>query len=67
MMRDGPGYKKGNEIWKKEVVHMEFKHRYSQLLIRQVTQLKQNGYSMNQIADDILIPVSEVEEILEEK
>ncbi len=46
---------------------MELRHRYSQLLIRQVTQLKQNGYSMNQIADDILIPVSEVEEILEGK
>ena len=46
---------------------MELRHRYRQLLIRQVTQLKQNGYSMNQIADDILIPVSEVEEILEEK
>ena len=59
--------KTGNEIWKKEVVHMELRHRYSQLLIRQVTQLKQNGYSKNQIAGGILIPVSEVEEIKEKK
>lgn len=40
-------------------------HHFSSLIIRQVSRLKQNGWNNRQIADDILIPLSEVEEILE--
>ncbi|MDD6039446.1 MAG: hypothetical protein PUD20_11730 [bacterium] len=43
---------------------MEMKHEISPLIVKQVNRLKQNGLSEYQIADDILIPVSEVEEIL---
>lgn len=43
---------------------MNITHHFSSLIIRQVSRLKQNGLSSWQIADDILIPVSEVEEIL---
>ena len=46
---------------------MELQHKYSQLLVRRVIQLKQNGFDLNQIADDLLIPVFEVEEILKNK
>ena len=45
---------------------MNFTHHFSSLIVRQVSRLKQNGLNNRQIADDILIPVSEVEEILEE-
>lgn len=38
--------------------------KYSSLIIRQVSRLKQNGLDNRQIADDVLIPLSEVEEIL---
>lgn len=43
---------------------MNMTHHFSSLIIRQVSRLKQNGLSSRQIADDILIPLSEVEEIL---
>lgn len=43
---------------------IELMHKYSSLIIRQVSRLKQNGLDSSQIADDILIPLSEVEEIL---
>lgn len=39
-------------------------HHFSDLIVRQVNRLKQNGLNSQQIADDILIPISEVEEIL---
>lgn len=39
-------------------------HHFSNLIIQQVDRLKKNGFSSRQIADDILIPLSEVEEIL---
>lgn len=39
--------------------------KYSSLIIRQVSRLKQSGLNSRQIADDVLIPLSEVEEILE--
>lgn len=39
--------------------------KYSRLIIRQVSRLRQNGLDVRQIADDMLIPVSEVEEILD--
>ena len=39
-------------------------HHFSNLIIRQVSRLKQNGFTSRQIADDILIPISEGEEIL---
>lgn len=39
--------------------------KYSSLIIRQVNRLKQNGLDNRQIADDVLIPLSEVEEIVE--
>ena len=39
-------------------------HHFSSLIIKQVSRLKQNGLNNRQIADDILIPISEVEEIL---
>lgn len=38
--------------------------KYSSLIIRQVSRLKQSGLNSRQIADDVLIPLSEVEEIL---
>lgn len=41
-----------------------FTHKYSRLIIRQVSRLRQNGLDSRQIADDVLIPLSEVEEIL---
>lgn len=40
------------------------KHHFSSLIIRQVSRLKQNGLNSRQIADNVLIPISEVEEIL---
>ena len=43
---------------------MNFTHRFSSLIVRPVSRLKQNGLNNRQIADDILIPLSEVEEIL---
>ena len=43
---------------------MNLTHHFSNLIIRQVNRLKQNGLNSRQIADDILIPISEVEEIL---
>lgn len=43
---------------------IERMHEYSSLIIRQVSRLKQSGLDSRQIADDILIPISEVEEIL---
>ena len=43
---------------------MNFTHHFSSLIVRQVSRLKQNGLNNRQIADDILIPLSEVEEIL---
>ena len=43
---------------------MNITHHFSSLIIRQVSRLKQNGLNNRQIADDILIPISEVEEIL---
>lgn len=39
-------------------------HHFSTLIVRQVNRLKQSGLNNRQIADDILIPLSEVEEIL---
>lgn len=39
-------------------------HHFSSLIVRQVSRLKKNGFNNRQIADNILIPVSEVEEIL---
>lgn len=39
-------------------------HHFSSLIIRQVNRLRQNGRNNCQIAEDMLIPVSEVEEIL---
>lgn len=39
-------------------------HHFSSLIVRQVSCLKQSGFSSRQIAEDILIPLSEVEEIL---
>lgn len=47
-------------------IDLKMKHEYSRLIVRQVNQLKQNGFSAYQIADDVLIPLSEVEEILEQ-
>lgn len=38
--------------------------KYSNLIIKQVSRLKQSGLNSRQIADDMLLPVSEVEEIL---
>lgn len=43
---------------------MNMTHHVSSLIVRQVDRLKQNGWNSRQIADNILIPVSEVEEIL---
>ena len=43
---------------------LDISHHFSSLIIRQVSRLKQNGLNSRQIADDILIPISEVEEIL---
>ena len=43
---------------------LDISHHFSSLIIRQVSRLKQNGLNNRQIADDILIPISEVEEIL---
>lgn len=43
---------------------LKMKHEYSRLIVRQVSRLKKNGFSDYQIADDVLIPLSEVEEIL---
>lgn len=43
---------------------LEMANKYSSLIIRQVSRLKQSGLDSRQIADDILIPISEVEEIL---
>lgn len=43
---------------------LSIKHHFSSLIIRQVSRLKQNGLNSRQIADNILIPISEVEEIL---
>ena len=43
---------------------MNITHHFSSLIIRQVSRLKQNGLNNRQIGDDILIPLSEVEEIL---
>ena len=38
---------------------------FSQLMIQLVSRLKQSGFNESQIADDVLIPLSEVEEILQ--
>lgn len=43
---------------------MNMTHHFSSLIVRQVSRLKQSGLNNRQIADDILIPISEVEEIL---
>lgn len=43
---------------------MNLTHHFSSLIIRQVDRLKRSGRDSRQIADDILIPLSEVEEIL---
>ena len=43
---------------------LDISHHFSSLIIRQVSRLKQNRLNSRQIADDILIPISEVEEIL---
>ena len=45
-------------------MNMNRTHHFSSLIIKQVSRLKQNGLNNRQIADDILIPISEVEEIL---
>lgn len=43
---------------------MNMTHHFSSLIVRQVNRLKQNGLNNRQIADNVLIPISEVEEIL---
>lgn len=43
---------------------LSIKHHFSSLIIRQVSRLKQSGLNSRQIADSMLIPISEVEEIL---
>lgn len=43
---------------------LQLSQKYSALIIRQVSRLRQNGLDSRQIADDVLIPLSEVEEIL---